>query len=64
MAGCIRLEAKVGVGLHQLSHSGWRASVRRLWPSLAQAFAEDHQLDDGDPNEVDNDLPKLNEAQH
>ena len=65
-AGCgqVWLEAKVGVGLHQLGHSGWRAFVASLGLLLPHALGKGHQLDDGDPHEIDDDLPELDEAEH
>lgn len=62
--GNIWLEAQVAVCLHQLGHSGWRASVAGLGPPLPQALDKRHQLDNGDPHEVDDDLGKFNEAQY
>ena len=50
--------------LHQLGHGGRRALVASLGPLLPHALGEGHQLDDGDPHEVDDDLPELDEAEH
>jgi len=58
------LEAQVGVSLHQLRHGRGRVRVPRLRPLLLQAFAPADDVNDGDPQRVDDDFPELDEAQH
>lgn len=58
------LEAQVGVSFHQLRHRRGCIRVPRLRPLLLQAFAPTDDINNGDPQRVNDDFPELDEAQH